>query len=75
MSRRRDEEKWGPHTHCIICGNPIPEDQKTCSDACAQKYEADVKKYKRQQKMSYLLLFGMGAVILVLVLLPYLLGR
>jgi predicted nucleic acid-binding Zn ribbon protein len=71
MSKRRDEEKWGPHSHCIICGNAIPEDQKTCSEACAKKYETDLKKYKRQQNMSYLFIAAMGGIIVLFFAITY----
>jgi len=73
VSKRRDEEKWGPHSHCLVCGNAIAEDQKTCSEACAKQYEADLKKYKRQQNMSWLFIAAMAAVIVIFSVVSYLL--
>lgn len=73
MSKRRDEEKWGPHAHCVVCGNAMPEGGKTCSEDCAQKFEEETKHYKRQQKMTYIVMFGMIAFIaLFLILNQYL---
>lgn len=64
MSKRRDEDKWGPHSHCMICGNAIPEGDKTCSEECDKKYQAEANKYKRQQKMNYIFLAGMVHLII-----------
>jgi len=72
MSKRRDEDKWGPHSHCVICGNAIPEGEKTCSEECAKKYEGEANRYKRQQKMSYLFIAAMGGIVIIFFLLPYL---
>lgn len=69
MSKKREE--WGPHTHCVICGNAIPEGEKICSDECANKYEAEKKRYKSQQKMSYIFLIMMGAVMVSFLFLSY----
>ncbi|MBC7113365.1 MAG: DUF2116 family Zn-ribbon domain-containing protein [Candidatus Methanomethyliales bacterium] len=69
MSKKKEE--WGPHTHCIICGNAIPEGEKTCSEECAKKYESEAKRYKQQQKMSYVFLILMGAAMVGFLLLSY----
>jgi predicted nucleic acid-binding Zn ribbon protein len=72
MSKRRDEEKWGPHSHCVVCGNAIAEDQKTCSEACAQKYDAELKKYQRNKKMNYLFIAAMGGIIVIFFVVSFL---
>ncbi|MGQ9760102.1 MAG: DUF2116 family Zn-ribbon domain-containing protein [Candidatus Methanomethylicaceae archaeon] len=69
MSKKREE--WGPHTHCIICGNAIPEGEKTCSEECAKKYESEAKRYKQQQRMSYLFILIMGAMVVGFFLFTY----
>ena len=72
MSKRRDDDKWGPHNHCMVCGNAIPEGDKICSEACQSKFDGERKKYKRQQKMSYIFIGAMGIVIVVMFLIQYL---
>jgi predicted nucleic acid-binding Zn ribbon protein len=72
MSRRREEDKWGPHSHCIVCGNAIPEGEKTCSEECAKKYDNEANRYKRQKKMNYLFIAGMGGIIVLFFLISYL---
>jgi len=72
MSKRRDEDKWGPHSHCIVCGNAIPEGEKTCSEECAQKYESEAKRYKRQQTMSFMFIAAMGGLVVIFFLFSYL---
>lgn len=75
MSKKSYEERWGPHNHCIICGNAIPEGEKYCSDICKKKYEEELKKASRQQKISYMFIIAMGALLVAMFLLPYLLGQ
>ena len=65
MSKRWDEERWGPHMHCKVCGNAMPEGKTVCSPECQTKYDKEVSNYKRSQKMNYVILALMGASILV----------
>ena len=65
MSKKYDE-KWGPHSHCLVCGNAIPDGEKTCSEECKAKLDLDQKKYKRNQKLSYIFIGLTGAVIIIL---------
>lgn len=74
VSKRSYEERWGPHNHCIICGNAITEGEKYCSDLCKKKYEEELKKASRQQKISYIFIAAMGALLVAMFLLPYLFG-
>ncbi len=73
MSSRRDDAKWGPHSHCIVCGVAIPENEKYCSKICEAKYNQETERYKRQQKMSYIFIGIMGVLIVLMFLLPMLL--
>ena len=75
MSKKSYEERWGPHGHCIICGNAIREGEKYCSDLCKKKYEEELKKASRQQKVSYIFIVAMGALLVAMFLLPYLFGQ
>jgi len=71
MSKWKDE-KWGPHKHCKICGNAMPEDATICSSECEERYQAEEKRYKRQQKISYAVIGVSGAMILIFFLVSYL---
>jgi predicted nucleic acid-binding Zn ribbon protein len=76
MSKWKDEgAKWGPHTHCLVCGNAIPEGERTCSEECAKKLESETSGAKRQQKMTYLVIFGMVAFLAVVMILEQFLGH
>ncbi|MDI9644770.1 MAG: DUF2116 family Zn-ribbon domain-containing protein [Candidatus Verstraetearchaeota archaeon] len=75
MSKRSYEERWGPHSHCLICGNAIPEGEKYCSESCKLKYEEEMRKASRQQKISYVFIVAMAALLLIMFILPYLLGQ
>lgn len=66
MSKRKDDEKWGPHSHCIVCGNAIPEGEKFCSDECSKKSEYEASRYKKQQHMGWYLMAGMVVAIILL---------
>jgi Uncharacterized protein containing a Zn-ribbon len=59
------------HKHCTICGKSIPVDKEFCSPECEEQYRAIMKKRKR----SNYLLMGMMVLILLILFLPFLLGR
>uniref|UniRef100_A0A7C3FB93 DUF2116 family Zn-ribbon domain-containing protein n=1 Tax=Candidatus Methanomethylicus mesodigestus TaxID=1867258 RepID=A0A7C3FB93_9CREN len=71
---KKFEEKWGPHSHCVICGIATPEGEKLCSEICKAKYKEEEEKYKKQQKFSYLFIGIMGAVVVIMFLLSYVYG-
>ncbi|MBC7120573.1 MAG: DUF2116 family Zn-ribbon domain-containing protein [Candidatus Methanosuratus sp.] len=75
MSKKSYEERWGPHSHCVICGNAIPEGEKYCSEICKTKYEENLKNARRQQKISYFFIAAMGVLLVVMFLLSFLLGQ
>jgi predicted nucleic acid-binding Zn ribbon protein len=68
MSKRRDDDKWGPHAHCVVCGSAMPEGEKTCSPECAKHYQDEVKRYKRQQRNTFILIGGFVAAMLIILL-------
>ncbi len=73
MSKRRDEDRWGPHTHCVVCGVAVPENEKYCSEVCKAKYTREADSLRRQQKMSYIFIGLMGALVIIMFALPYIL--
>ncbi|MGB9881451.1 MAG: DUF2116 family Zn-ribbon domain-containing protein [Methanomassiliicoccales archaeon] len=50
-----------PHTHCLNCEDPIPEDQDFCSEECKNSYHQRARKEKR--RMMYFYIFAIIAVI------------
>lgn len=51
-----------PHSHCLICDEPIPETESYCSEACKAEYDRKIKKSKRT-----MLYFYVGAFVLMTV--------
>ena len=41
------------HSHCQICGKPVPLSETLCSEDCKEKYSNIVKKRKRQIAITY----------------------
>ena len=69
---RKKMERWGPHSHCIVCGAAIPEGEKFCSSTCKAKYEEEEARYKRSQRNLLVMMLLMLAFIATVVFLPYL---
>ena len=44
------------HTHCQICGKPIPLDEQFCSQKCREEYENLINKRKKRMYILYGLL-------------------
>lgn len=65
------KKKWGPHTHCNICGKAIPPDKKFCSQACRDKYLGYEQKEKKKGTMNLVILLVMmlGVMLMFLVFL------
>jgi len=53
MSKHK-REKWGPHSHCEVCGKAIPEGERFCSPKCQREYEERVRKQRRLIRVLYL---------------------
>jgi len=47
-----------PHAHCVNCENPIPEDEKFCSEECEQAFLGRSKKEKNKNALFYILVLG-----------------
>lgn len=43
------------HSHCLTCGDPIPADEKYCSDECQQEQEVKERKNKRRNLAFYII--------------------
>ena len=63
---KRDVEFVAPHTHCKVCGRPIPLNRLYCSRECMEK---DSKQQRRAKRM--LQLYLASVVILFILLLLY----
>ncbi|MFW9936542.1 MAG: DUF2116 family Zn-ribbon domain-containing protein [Candidatus Thorarchaeota archaeon] len=60
------KKKWGPHSHCPICGKAMPTDKTFCSQTCKDNYLAREKKQKKKGRIQMIFLFGMMGVMFVL---------
>ena len=63
------KKKWGPHSHCPICGKAMPTDKQFCSQTCRDNYLTHEKKKKKKSRIQMLFMFGMMAVLFVFMIL------
>jgi len=59
------KKKWGPHSHCPICGKAMPTDKQFCSQSCRDNYHTSQKKQKKKSRVQMIFMFGMMAVVFV----------
>ncbi len=59
------KKKWGPHSHCPICGKAMPTDKQFCSQSCRDNYHGTQKKQKKKSRIQMIFMFGMMAVVFV----------
>lgn len=59
------KKKWGPHSHCPICGKAMPTDKQFCSQNCRDNYYAGKKKQKKKSRIQMIVMVGMMAVLMV----------
>ena len=59
------KKKWGPHSHCPICGKAMPTDKQFCSQNCRDNYSAGQKKQKKKSRIQMIFMIGMMAVLFV----------
>jgi len=59
------KKKWGPHSHCSICGKAMPTDKQFCSQGCRDNYHGSQKKQKKKSRIQMIFMFGMMAVVFV----------
>jgi len=46
------KKKWGPHSHCPICGKAMSNDKQFCSQNCRDNYHGSQKKKKKKEQNS-----------------------
>jgi predicted nucleic acid-binding Zn ribbon protein len=63
------KKKWGPHSHCPICGKAMPSDKQFCSQTCRDNYTQREKKNKKKGRIQMIIMFGMMGVLIVMMLL------
>lgn len=63
---RREHEFVPPHTHCRVCGRPVPLNRSYCSRECMEK---DHKQQRRAKRM--LQLYIASIVLLFILLIIY----
>jgi predicted nucleic acid-binding Zn ribbon protein len=59
------KKKWGPHSHCPICGKAMPIDKQFCSQNCKDNYHTGQKKKKKKSRIQMIFMVGMMAVLMV----------
>ena len=59
------KKKWGPHSHCPICGKAMPTDKQFCSQTCRDNYHGTQKKQKKKSRIQMIFMFGLMAVVFV----------
>ena len=59
------KKKWGPHSHCPICGKAMPTDKQFCSQNCRDNYLGSQKKQKKKSRIQMIFMIGMMAVLFV----------
>ena len=59
------KKKWGPHSHCPICGKAMPTDKQFCGQNCRDNYHGTQKKQKKKSRIQMIFMFGMMAVVFV----------
>ncbi|MFX1574638.1 MAG: DUF2116 family Zn-ribbon domain-containing protein [Promethearchaeota archaeon] len=66
------KRKWGPHSHCPICGKAMPTDKKFCSQTCRDNYLGRERKQKKKGRLQCVFLIVMLVVMMLMLFIPYL---
>ncbi len=69
--KKKLQSKWGPHSHCIICGRAVAEDKQTCSQECMDKYKGVEKK---KHKQNYTQIIFIVVMMVAVMIIPMLMG-
>jgi len=64
------KKKWGPHSHCPICGKAMATDKKFCSQACRDNYLNQERKQKKRGRLQCVFLIVMLVVMFAIMFLP-----
>jgi len=64
------KNKWGPHSHCSICGKAMATDKKFCSQTCRDNYLNQERKQKKKGRLQCVFLIVMLVVMFAIMFLP-----
>ena len=65
------KKKWGPHSHCPVCGKAMPTDKKVCSQNCRDNMmESERKQKKKGRFQCVFLIVMMVSLMLFMFILP-----
>ncbi|MFX0035852.1 MAG: DUF2116 family Zn-ribbon domain-containing protein [Candidatus Hermodarchaeota archaeon] len=64
------KRKWGPHSHCPICGKAMPTDKKFCSQVCRDNYLEQERKQKKKGRLQCVFLIVMLVVMFLVMIVP-----
>jgi len=67
------KRKWGPHSHCPVCGKAMPTDKKFCNQACRDNYLGRERKQKKKGRIQCVFLIVMLVVMMLMLFIPQLL--
>ena len=62
---KRNADYIPPHTHCKVCGRPIPLGKVYCSKECMEK---DMKQQKRAKRMMQIYIISISALFAALLM-------
>jgi len=68
------KRKWGPHSHCPVCGKAMPTDKKFCSQACRDNYLGRERKQKKKGRIQCVFIIVMLVVMMLMLFIPQLLS-
>ena len=68
------KKKWGPHSHCSVCGKAMPTDKKYCSQGCKDNSMEHERKQKKKGRFQCVFLIVMLVVMMLFLFIPSLLG-
>ncbi|MFX0028963.1 MAG: DUF2116 family Zn-ribbon domain-containing protein [Candidatus Hermodarchaeota archaeon] len=65
------KKKWGPHSHCPVCGKAMSTDKKFCSQNCKDNMIEHERKQKKKGRFQCIfLIVMMVAMMLFMFVLP-----
>ncbi|MFX1477172.1 MAG: DUF2116 family Zn-ribbon domain-containing protein [Promethearchaeota archaeon] len=68
------KKKWGPHSHCPVCGKAMPTDKKFCSQSCKDNLMEHERKKKKKGRLQCIFLVVMLVGMMLFLIIPSLMG-
>jgi len=68
------KKKWGPHSHCPVCGKAMPTDKKVCSQNCRDNMLESERKQKKKGRSQCIIMIVVMVAMMLFLFLPGLIG-